>query len=255
MDCGGEVIETRAKGVFRYQRITPTVGDNVSVNDGLIVSIGERTNLFQRPSIANVTLMAIVIAASPAPDMLLLDKQLAYSASVNVKSLIIMNKIDADDISKDIGLAYRYFEFAAVSAKTGEGIADLRNRLHGETVCFCGQSAVGKTSLINALFDLNMETGDLSKKTERGKHTTREVSLLNIGGALIADTPGFSVYSPNMKAGELKNYYPEFINAGCAFDDCMHIGEQGCAAVIDAARHRRYIRIYEALKEQEKYSK
>lgn len=237
--------------------IKPTVGDIVDINGGLIVEIHERKNIFVRPAVSNISLLAIVIAPTPAPDLLLLDKQLAYAQSVDVHPIIIVNKAD---IKREEISAYSEFETYYVSAQTGEGLDDLKQRLKGEVCCFCGQSAVGKSSILNALFDTEQSTGGLSRKTERGKHTTREVSMFVFEGITVLDTPGFSVYMPQIKSEELKGYYPEFKNIKCGFDDCAHVGEMLCGVKeaveegkIDEGRYDRYLKIYSSLKEGEKY--
>jgi len=235
------------------------VGDRVDIDEGKIVNILPRKNNLIRPKVANVDKLIIVLAPIPEPDYLLLDKQLIFCLKEGISPIIAVNKADIDvDTTEYVRNAYgKYFLVLSVSAKTSYGIAEFYNKIIGSIVCFAGQSAVGKSSLINALFSLSLETGEMSKKIERGKNTTREARLFDIGGAYIADTPGFSSFEISFPEDELKDVYPEFRDITCEFLDCMHIGEKGCGvktgSVIDDGRYQRYLKIFNELKSQKKY--
>ena len=259
--CGETLFEVSAKGIFRHLNIKPMVGDKVDIDEGQIVNVLPRKNKLLRPKVANVDKLVIVLSPTPEPDYLLLDKQLVFSQKEGIIPIIVINKSDIDkDTAKYVKKAYaKHFLVLPVSAKTGKGIAKFYNEIAGSIVCFTGQSAVGKSSLINALFSLTLETGEMSKKIERGKNTTREARIFDIGDTYIVDTPGFSSFELSLSENELKEFYPEFSELGCEFSDCMHIGEKGClvsiegADVIDEKRLERYIRIYNELKSIKKY--
>lgn len=259
--CDDTIFEVSAKGVFRHLKIKPMVGDRVDINEGMIVNILPRKNKLLRPKVANVDKLIIVIASTPEVDFLLLDKQLVFCQKEGILPIIVVNKIDVDKgMAEYVKKAYaRHFLVLYVSASTQQGIAEFYREIAGSIVCFTGQSAVGKSSLINALFSLSLETGEMSKKIERGKNTTREARIFDIGDTYIVDTPGFSSFELSLSENELKEFYPEFSELGCEFSDCMHIGEKGClvsiegADVIDEKRLERYIRIYNELKSIKKY--
>ena len=260
----GKRFVCKARGLFRKTGMTPLPGDTVefefdSRNGGYLKDIRPRTNLLLRPAVANIDTLLIVIAATePKPDLELVDKLLLYCANEKITPILVINKCDngSDERTNEIARAYDKATEAviAVSAETGFGMDKLESKLHGRTICFSGQSAVGKSSLLNRLLGLELKVGELSIKTERGKHTTRHVELLETpSGGLIADTPGFSMLeSVPLEPENIPRMYPEFQEyAGtCRFPGCMHISEPGCsvkAAVengeIDKERYNRYVKI------------
>ena len=219
-DGAGSAYVLRAKKKFRRQRMTPLVGDCVlftpgeGEEHGWLEEILPRKSECLRPPVANITLLAVVIAPAPAPDWLLVDKLLLGAHMQGMHTLLVANKCDLGDEAAQTAL--RDYEKAdtpvlRLSAQAGEGLDSLRERMQGETVCFAGQSGVGKSTLLNALLGLELETGAISR-IERGKHTTRHASLIEQGGLRVMDTPGFSLleFEQVMDPVELMNYYPEF---------------------------------------------
>ena len=271
--CGdGQVIECKARGIFRKEGITPAVGDRVVVLENaeggfVIDEILKRKNELIRPFVSNIDNLVIVLSAhKPKPDFMLCDK-LIVSAMINgIRPIICVNKMDkaSKSLLAQIKDEYRMFDIVFVSAHTKEGAEDLLALLKGGCSAFAGQSAVGKSSILNMLFeDLSLETGGLSKKTDRGRHTTRHVELIykeNINGYVV-DTPGFSVFDAfDIKKEELRLYYPEFrvYDDKCRFTTCLHIGEPDCVikdavaeGKISRGRYERYKLLFEKLKEKE----
>ena len=255
----------RAKKKFRRQKISPLVGDRIlftpgtgegKEEDGWIEDILPRQSQCLRPPVANVTLLCIVMASTPAPDWLLADKLLIFARKQQLKTLLIINKSDLDDAPDTIGEARAMYAGAdtdviALSARSGQDVECLKARLSGNICCFSGQSGVGKSTLLNTLFGLSQETGDISRKIQRGKNTTRHAELFTFGDIQVIDTPGFSllemdeVFDPVL----LRDYYPEFApyESACRFSPCYHGTEPGCAVLkaaregkINAARLDRY---------------
>ena len=258
----GETVTCKARGLFRRQHMTPTVGDRVSIERqpqgyALLQEILPRKNVLVRPPVANIDRIFLTVSASvPEPDWLLLDEMILEAKRLGIEPVPLMNKIDdADGASAQSFLrAYRVFHPLCVSAETGEGLDELKRLLRGSVSCFAGQSAVGKSSLLNALFpDWKLEVGGLSQKTERGKHTTRHAELLPYENGAVLDTPGFSLLEPQPLEQEALNaLYPEFSDApfDCRYPDCMHDTEPDCGVKallkdggIDAGRYERYLRI------------
>lgn len=256
----------KARGLFRKQHKTPIVGDRVefSLNQdgesGYLLDIIERRNELVRPSVANIEKLFIVVAASkPAPDLLLVDKLLICCEKLGIKPIIIINKCDDADAASVEAIAKEYelteYTIYRVSAETHEGIDALRHEIENSIVCFAGQSAVGKSSLLNALIpDISLEVGELSRKTERGRHTTRHAELIPIdGGGAVLDTPGFSLLEiADCEPEEIKNLYPELRRHSfeCRFSGCLHITEPGCCVkneILDRdfnkERYNRYVRL------------
>ncbi len=241
-DEGNEYV-LRAKKKFRRAKITPLVGDKIlftkgeiSDEHGWVEEILERTSVCLRPPVANVTLLAIVISSAPEADLLLVDKLLAYAFIRNIKTLIVVSKEDiASTLSDTIKEQYKKAQtnIISVSAKTGENVAQLKEMLKGETVCFSGQSGVGKSTLLNALFALNEKTGEISKKISRGKNTTRHAELFEQEGIKLIDTPGFSLL--DVESGidpvAFQDAYPELLQykGQCYFTPCYHVTEPKCA--------------------------
>ncbi len=268
------LIECRARGLFRNKAVVPYVGDNVTIEisddgSGYITEIHKRINFFIRPPVANVDLLLIVIAmANPSPDLMFLDKMLIQAKAADVESIIIFNKCDlaADDNSyADIytKLGYRVY---TTSTYTGQGIDELRKAIDGKVISLCGFSGVGKSSMMNTLLGTDgLEVGEISKKLSRGKHTTREVSLVEYrDGSYLADTPGFSSLAlpDHITKNDLKNYFTEFdiYSADCRFSDCVHTASKFCGVCkalengeISPSRYNNYLSLYELLKEKKEW--
>ena len=254
-DRNGQEFVLRAKKKFRRQKITPLVGDRVyftpgegreegKEEDGWIEEILPRTSQCLRPPVANVSLLCIVAACSPAPDWLLVDKLLIFARKQEIKPLLILNKMDfpgAEQLADQARAMYAGAEtdVLCVSARSGRDVEGLKRYLCGHVCCFSGQSGVGKSTLLNALFGLSQETGDISRKIQRGKNTTRHAELFTFGDIQVIDTPGFSLLEMDEAFDPvlLRDYYPEFsAYAGkCRFSPCYHGSEPGCA-VLQAAR-------------------
>lgn len=250
----------RAQKKLRHQKLTPMVGDRVRFtpgegdDDGWIEEILPRKSELIRPSVANADMLMLVVASVPQPDMLLVDKLILRAERGGMTPAICVNKVDlGEELAQRIAAEYAGTELRvfSVSARTGEGIGALREALRGKVTCLAGQSAVGKSSLLNALFGLNLETGGLSRKTERGRHTTRRAEMMSLDGSFVLDTPGFSLLEleTDMEPQEFAGLYPEYnaLAADCHFQPCLHDREPGCAVraavesgALGAARWVRY---------------
>lgn len=257
---GGDGIQhtLRARGLFRLQNITPLPGDFVEFEkvegeaDAAMTRILERKNALTRPRVANVDILLIVVAAQkPQPDFLLVDRLCLSALQNHVQPMVILNKCDlaSEMMQRNFQNEYAAFSAACVSARTGAGIAALRAVLRGKVCCFAGQSGVGKSSLANALLGVSLQTGDLSNKTKRGKHTTRATELIPVLDGALVDTPGFSMLETNdIEPAMLAQWYPEFaVEEPCRFAGCLHDKEPGCAikesveqGIIPRCRWERY---------------
>lgn len=274
----GEQHTCRAKGTLKRNDGRLLVGDEVYLRmsenerEGMVVSeILPRKNALIRPPLANVTYMVLALSgAYPAPALPTVDKLLAICAHEGITPILAVTK---QDLSKEKGdeLASLYgqagYPVFCVSSPTGEGVAQLRDYLasalkEGGIAAFAGASGVGKSTLLTALFpSLALETGELSEKTERGKHTTRHVELFPFSGGYVADTPGFSLLDFErfdfFALEDLLSSFPDLqsYSLGCRYDDCTHTKEEGCAVLaaiadgrIAPSRHETYLSLYEVLK-------
>ncbi len=273
----GVTYECKAKGVFRNRKIKPLVGDNVEIeildaekNLGNIEDILPRFNWLNRPAVANVDQTVIIFAVSaPEPNFNLLDRFLINMEQHEVPTIICFNKIDLEGFrqSEDICRSYTKsgYEVLFISAESGYGIHTLEAVIKGKTTVFAGPSGVGKSSTLNSLFpDANVQTGGLSEKIQRGKHTTRHSELMFVDDdTYIMDTPGFSsLYTEGIEADNLKLYFPEIAayTGTCKFNMCNHISEPGCLVKeavgdgrISKMRYDDYVMIYNELKEKRKW--
>lgn len=261
-----ESVKCAARGIFRNRGISPVAGDRVLVETGenaepVISEIRERKNFLVRPPLANLDKIVFVNSvAEPAVNRFILDKLVAIADSKGIEPVVVFTKIDLEtagdlpDIYRGIGI-----DVCAVDNLTGEGADEVRGLIEGRITAFVGNSGVGKSSLLNVLYpELALETAHISKKLGRGRHTTRQVELFRRGGGYIADTPGFStVYTERycrIPKGELDGAFREFGEylGDCAFADCAHVKEKGCAvraAVEDGkiagSRYDSYLRMFE----------
>lgn len=271
------VYECKAKGVFRNKKVKPLVGDNVmiSVVDeekkiGNIEQLLPRDSELIRPAVANVDQALVVFAlAFPEPNLNLLDRFLIMMERQNVPTIICFNKFDLVENEKyfEYKTIYEKCGYSVISASTYEehGMDDLYDVLNGKTTTLAGPSGVGKSSIMNMLNpDANMNIGDISRKIERGKHTTRHSEIIPIGeNTYLMDTPGFSsIYFDDLEAEALKMYYNEFeeFEPQCRFRGCNHIGEKDCGVKqaveqggISSSRYDNYRLFYEELKDKKKY--
>ncbi len=264
------VVECKARGRFRKASEKPMIGDHVTIDvqddgSGYIMSIEPRRNELMRPPVANVDQVAIVCsAAPPVTETLLIDKVAAIAEHKGIDTLIVINKCDLNRGERLYDIyTHSGFSVFRVSAETGEGVDALRSALRGKISAFAGNSGVGKSSLLNCIDpQFQMETGAISRKTERGRHTTRHVELVELaGGGFIADTPGFSAFQTEQMDLVLKEDLPyafrefEPYLGMCQFTDCAHVKEKGCAVLAAVAagkikkeRHDSYCQLYESVK-------
>lgn len=267
----GETVTCKARGVFRKNGLTPTVGDKVGIERqqsgyAQMCEILPRRNILIRPAVANIDQLLIVISAShPEPDWMMVDQLIIAAKHLSIEPILVMNKIDccSSDVIDAFEQEYHAFSRLLVSAISQAGIEELKKALAGKISCFAGQSAVGKSSLLNSLLpDLHLETGELSRKTERGRHTTRHAQLWPYEGGAVLDTPGFSLLETEvLEQDELDDCYPEFQNARpCRFPGCSHITEPDCGVKLlletgelTEARYRRYIEISKELQIRRKH--
>ena len=243
----GEYI-VRCKKKFRRERITPLVGDEVQFTPGQgeehgwLEEILPRKTVCLRPPVANVSLLVIVIAPVPEPDLLLVDRQISRAVSQQMGILIVVNKADLDaSLAGKIRQDYRQTGIPVFSVSTlqGTGIEELRKAMAGSGLCcVTGQSGAGKSTLLNALLGISLETGGISRKISRGKNTTRHTELIEKNGIRVMDTAGFNLLEPEsaLEPEKLKERYPEFreYEGRCRFRECLHDREPGCA-VTEAA--------------------
>lgn len=272
VDTADGVFECRARGIFRKEKVTPLVGDLVSITGdqeqmtGIVEAIGPRTNVLLRPPVANVTQIAIVTAtANPRPNLYLLDKMIAAAEYAGISVLVCWNKTDLSD-GESLAELYRKagFETFSLSAETGQGIAEFNEKLKDEVTVFAGNSGVGKSSLLNRIFGQNtFETGDVSQRAERGRHTTRhsELAVLPQGGYII-DTPGFGSLDFSLLQPEnVSDLFREMTSytQQCRFRDCKHTAEPGCGVLealeqgkIAPTRHESYCKLLQELQDSPK---
>lgn len=270
------VYECKAKGSFRNRKLKPLVGDNVEIavldeekKIGNLEELLQRKNSLIRPAVANVDQALVIFAAAkPDPNLNLLDRFLIMMEQKGIPTILVFNKTDVAEPEKLSELARIYescgYEVLTVSALQEEGISKIQEVLKGKTSTVAGPSGVGKSSIINLLQNgIYMETGTISEKIERGKHTTRHSELITIEeDTYIFDTPGFSsLYVSDMEKEELKYHFPEFskYEGECKFLGCVHINEPVCGVKealsqgkIAKSRYENYQLIYEELKEKEK---
>lgn len=268
VDTGSGIVTCRARGKFRHENVKPLVGDRVIITqngrDGMVDEILPRKNEFARPPVANIDQLVLVVSkAIPVADTFLMDRMIAVAERYDVEPVICINKCDIED-GKDLRDIYLNSGFTAVttSASTGEGIETLRSLLIGKINAFAGNSGVGKSSILNALCpDMDLRTGDVSEKLGRGRHTTRHVELFSVpGGAMIADTPGFSMFDTDemgFMPEEIQYMFRDFAPyiGSCSFTGCAHMAEKGCAVLsalkerkIEPTRHASYAVLYNEAK-------
>lgn len=275
VEVENEIIECTIKGKIKINDINPVVGDLVEIEKinnekkGIICSILPRKMYSKRPKLANLTQIILVLSLkSPKPDLLLLDKQLVYSEYLKVKPIICINKIDLGDEEqlKKIHETYEKIGYTVIDtiAKEKKGIDNIKKVLVNNITAFSGNSGVGKSTLINALFEENKtEEGNISKKMQKGKNTTTSVTLYPLDSGYIADTPGFSTFSiEEIESRNLSNYFIEFRDylKKCEYADCEHVKEENCEIKkalnenrIDIGRYERYCKIRQELKEKEEH--
>ncbi len=271
------IYECRAKGIFRNKKLKPLIGDDVVIEvthegdlEGNVVEILPRKNSLVRPTVSNVDQAFIVFAVShPDPNLNLLDRFLVAVAVNDIEAIVCFNKTDLLDEKETDQLIEIYkkagYETMAISAHEDDSFDEIEGLLKGKTTVFAGPSGVGKSSIINMIqVHTHMETGQVSDKIKRGKHTTRHANLIPMDDhSYVVDTPGFSSLQLNeLMEGELKNYFIEFerFEPECKFRGCNHVNEPSCGVKnavengqISQSRYESYIHIFEELKDIRRY--
>ena len=275
--AGNTIYRCRAKGIFRNQKVKPLVGDWVEIEildekdrEGNLTGILPRTNELIRPAVANVDQAIVVFAAkNPKPNYNLLDRFLMTMEKQGIPVIVCFNKKDLVK-EKELAQLESIYEQCGhkvifISAREGNGIDEIRDLIRGKTTVLAGPSGVGKSSLMNQLNpDANMEVGAVSRKIQRGRHTTRHSELIMIEeGTFVLDTPGFSsLFIDRFEEDEVKDYFQEFAPYAeqCRFQGCSHTHEPDCGVKkaleegrISRIRYENYVNIYQELKEKRKW--
>lgn len=274
---GNNEYVATARGKFKNDNVTPVVGDIVEFEvleedkkTAVIEAVEERTSYIKRPKLANITQIIFVLSSKhPKPDLLLLDKQLAFAEFLKVKPIIVLNKIDIDNKKEFEHISNIYekigYKVIKTNAKDGLGVEELIEELKNNISAFSGNSGVGKSTLINKIFKTVItEEGEISLKNKRGKNTTTNIKLYELEeNEYIADTPGFStfdIYEISYK--ELDKYFAEFkeLMSNCRYVGCSHIKEDECGIKqallenkISELRYNNYLKIYSELKDREEH--
>lgn len=267
VNTGSELVECKARGKFRLDGTSPLVGDRVSLSidangKGRIEQLKERKNWFIRPAVANIDALVFVAAnTNPVTDPFLVDRVSVIAAEAGCELVICVNKTDIDPGDELFEVFTKAgFKVVRTSAETGEGMEELLEALSCKICAFTGNSGVGKSSILNKLIPgVHIETGEVSEKLGRGKHTTRHVQLYELGkNTFVADTPGFASFEIEMMTVISKEQLQyDFIDFApyighCRFNDCAHLKEPGCAVTqaleqgyIMPSRYKSYQRLYE----------
>lgn len=274
IETADAVYECKARGVFRKQKITPLVGDDVTITirsngENTIDSIHPRKNFLVRPPVANIEQLFILSAAyNPSPNLFLIDKMTAIAINKGIEPIIVFTKCDLMDLSefekiyKNSGL-----KTVCISSVTKDGIDTVKEWISGKVSAFTGNSGVGKSTLLNSICEgLNLDTGEISEKLGRGRHTTRAVELYKVCDGYVADTPGFSSFdiekNESVALEDIQYCFPEFqpYLGKCKFVSCSHTVDKGCAVLealsdgkIEKTRHESYKAMYSEAKELKKW--
>lgn len=263
--------ECKARGVFRKKGCTPLVGDRVVIDvpqgDGYcsVLSIEERKNSLIRPALANLDVLVIVSSVvEPTLNTYIIDKMISAAVDKNIEPVLVISKTDLMSCDEYVEIYKKAgIKTVAYSSVTGEGVNEIKEILSNKISAFSGNSGVGKSTLLNALFPhLELATGEISDKLGRGRHTTRTVELFKCYGGYVADTPGFSTVDLDryelIRKENLQFCFPEFADyiGQCKFTSCAHVCEKGCAVIdavnrgeISSSRHDSYRRMYNEVKD------
>ncbi|MDO4380726.1 MAG: ribosome small subunit-dependent GTPase A [Clostridia bacterium] len=263
------VFECKAKGKFRKEKIIPLAGDRVTIEvnfnaENTISEIKERKNFLRRPPVANIDQLLIVVSMrDPEPNTLVIDKMTALAEKNGIEPILVFSKTDLASAEKYIEI-YKTtgYKLYTISPDDHSELDLIKAELSGKLTAFTGNSGAGKSTLINALSpDLSLDTGEISNKLKRGRHTTRQAEIFHVGDGLIIDTAGFSsidlVSNDPILKDELVNYFPEFSEylGQCKFTSCSHTCEKGCVicektdeGIISKSRHDNYVFLYNEAK-------
>ena len=269
------VFECKAKGKFRKEGITPLAGDRVVITirtdkENTIDEIKERKNKLRRPPVANIDKLFVVVStAKPYPNTLVIDKMLVLAEKHNIEPIVVITKTDLDEYEE----LYKTYKSAGYkvflhSKETAENVGAIMKELNGSICAFTGNSGVGKSTLINAMCPtLTLETGEISDKLGRGRHTTRQAEIFHVENGLVIDTAGFSSidFSDDsvIFSGDLENYFPEIREhiGECKFTGCAHLGDKGCVVTelvesgeMRLSRYESYKTMYEEQKGLKKWN-
>lgn len=269
VEASGEIFECKARGVFRKSGIKPLAGDFVTISinekaENTIDEVHERKNSLIRPPVANVDKLFIVSSVcEPKPVLLIIDRLTALAVNQGIEPVVVFTKNDLESADEYVEI-YKKAGITAysVSCVTGEGVGAIKSELEGHISAFCGNSGVGKSSLLNAINpELALKTGEISDKLGRGRHTTRHSELIKVDGGYVADTPGFSSFETDETELILKDDLPyafkefEPYLGQCKFTSCLHMKDKGCRIIqavedgdIPASRHESYCSMMEQAK-------
>ena len=269
------IVECKPRGIFRKQKITPVAGDVVTLETengaAVIAEIAPRKNVFVRPPVANLDVLFLVASTTqPTPSTLELDKLSAIAVDKGGQPVSVCTKGDLAE-AEFLRSAYEKstLPFIRIDYATGEGLDDIKHWINGRLCAFCGNSGVGKSTLLNTLAPaLHRETGQISQKLGRGRHTTREGEIFEICGGRLADTPGFASLEAQklcrIPKDDLQHTFPEFgpYFGQCRFTGCSHRSETGCAVreaveagTISKTRYASYLAMYEEASARKEWEK
>ncbi len=276
IEAGGRVYECKARGIFRKNHESPTVGDRLDFDvlqddKGIVNKIMPRKNLLIRPPVANLDQLFIVSSHdTPAPSALLIDRLTAIAVNNDIEPIIVFNKSDLGEMDEWYNIYFTAgFKTIVTSGVSGKGCDEILTLLPGKVSAFTGNSGVGKSSLLNCMFpDLKLKTSEVSDKLGRGRHTTRHVELYPVHDGYVADTPGFSSLDIErtmpLKKDELPLVFPDFADylGRCRFTSCTHTVEKDCAVLnaaqkgeIQISRLESYKVIYNEIKDIKEWEK
>lgn len=271
VEINDKIIQCTSRGIFKEKEEKPVVGDLVKVdlNENIIIELCDRDSYIKRPKIANITQLILVVSAKkPKPDLLMLDKQLAFAEFLKIKPIIMINKIDLDSkLADQIEEIYAKIGYQVIKTNAKEikgNIKQIKGILKNNVSAFSGNSGVGKSTLINGIFEeVITKEGEVSHKNKKGKNTTTSVKLYKIeDNTYIADTPGFSTFDIyEIPYKELFKYFKDIFKYAnnCEYQDCTHIKETQCNVKkeiennIAQIRYNNYVKIYEELKDREEH--
>ena len=257
----GEQIVCKPLGIFRHKKLSPKVGDIVTIEGNMIIEIEERKNDLNRPSIANVDKVFIITSLiEPSLNTNLLDRLIALGEWENIDIVLIFTKADLIKIEEFNDIINYYHSLGYPTYIMPGSQALILKEIDNCVTVVAGQSGVGKSTMINTFADFGIKTAEISLALGRGKHTTRHVELLPVGNGWIADTPGFGISDLNMDLQGLSHSFREFFNRGCRFSTCLHLEEPGCKVkeavakgIILPSRYTNYTLFVSEIQSQKKY--